>query len=97
MVELQTEDVNLDFWLLSRNMSIVSVSPIMQPVFEQRLHDLGVTYQSKPLMEVMRGYNETFGDATCKGTECKHSRHKRQARGFFSHFPRYSEVKLRLM
>lgn len=92
MVKLQTQDVDLDFWLLSRNMSIVSVSPIMQPIFEERLHELGVTYQAKPLMEEMRGFNETLGSDTCEGSECEHSRTRRQARGFFTHFPRYSEV-----
>lgn len=92
MVGLQTQDVDLDFWLLSRNMSIVSVSPVMQPIFEERLHELGVTYQAKPLMEEMRGFNETFGSETCEESECEHSRTRRQARGFFTHFPRYTEI-----
>lgn len=95
MVELQTQDVDLDFWLLSRNMSIVSVSPVMQPIFEKRLTELGVTYQAKPLMEEMLKLNETLSsDASsdCEGSECGHSRTRRQARGFFNHFPRYSEV-----
>ncbi|KAM7357120.1 carboxypeptidase B [Cochliomyia hominivorax] len=94
MVKLQTQDVDLDFWLLSRNMSIVSVSPVMQPIFEKRLADLGVKYQAKPLMEEMLKFNETFSgeNSNCKGPDCEHSRSKRQARGFFSHFPRYSEI-----
>ncbi|XP_005187959.2 carboxypeptidase B [Musca domestica] len=90
MVELQTQDVDLDFWLLSRNMSIVSVSPVMQPIFEQRLNELGVSYQAKPLMEEMKSFNETI--TGCVGSECEHSRTRRQARGFFTHFPRYSEI-----
>ena len=53
MVNLQTEDTNLDFWLLTRNMTVVSVSPRMQPIFEQRLIELGVPFVSKPLMEEM--------------------------------------------
>lgn len=94
MVDLQTQDVDLDFWLLSRNMSIVSVSPVMQPVFEERLHQLGVTYQAIPLMEEMRSFNETIG--ACDDAGCEHNRSKRQARGFFGHFPRYNEVDWKL-
>ncbi|XP_075163681.1 carboxypeptidase B [Haematobia irritans] len=94
MVDLQTQDVDLDFWLLSRNMSIISVSPIMQPIFEERLHELGVTYQARPLMEEMRSFNETITgvDYDCEGSQCGRSRSRRQARGFFSHFPRYTEI-----
>lgn len=94
MVELQTQDVDLDFWLLSRNMSIVSVRPIMQPIFEKRLAELGVTYQSKPLMEEMLKFNETLSNdsSNCEGSNCQHRRTKRQARGIFTHFPRYNEV-----
>ncbi|XP_061394997.1 carboxypeptidase B [Musca vetustissima] len=90
MVDLQSQDVDLDFWLLSRNMSIVSVSPVMIPIFEERLNELGVTYQAVPLMEVMRSFNETL--SSCEGSDCEHSRTRRQARGFFSHFPRYPEI-----
>lgn len=99
MVELQTQDVDLDFWLLSRNMSIVSVSPVMQPIFEKRLADLGVKYQSKPLMEEMLKFNETLGteESDCEGSTCSRSRPRRQARGFFSHFPRYSEVSFKFL
>lgn len=95
MVDLQTQEVNLDFWLLSRNMSVVSVSPLMQPIFEKRLHELGVTYQAKPLMEEMELFNQSNETVTCEGSECEHSRTRRQARGFFTHFPRYSEVRLK--
>ena len=95
MVDLQTQDIDLDFWLLSRNMSIVSVSPVMQPIFEKRLAELGVKYQTKRLMEEMLKFNETLSAAAeeeCDASECEHRRTRRQARGFFSHFPRYAEV-----
>lgn len=90
MVELQTESTELDFWLLTRNMSIVTVSPKEQNAFESRLTELNAQYVAKPLMEEMSAYNETL--PTCDGAECTLKRTRRQARGFFSHFPRYSEV-----
>lgn len=95
MVDLQTQDIDLDFWLLSRNMSIVSVSPVMQPIFEKRLAELGVKYEAKRLMEEMLKFNETLSAAVeeeCDASECEHRRTRRQARGFFSHFPRYAEI-----
>uniref|UniRef100_T1H0P5 Peptidase M14 domain-containing protein n=1 Tax=Megaselia scalaris TaxID=36166 RepID=T1H0P5_MEGSC len=50
MIELQMTSTNLDFWLLSRNQSIVSVSPGMQNVFEDRLKDLEAPYDIDDLI-----------------------------------------------
>ncbi|XP_049313846.1 carboxypeptidase B [Bactrocera dorsalis] len=90
LVDLQTESTELDFWLLTRNMSVVTVSPTEQSTFEARLNELNAQFVAKPLMEEMAAFNETLG--ACEGSECELNRPRRQARGFFSHFPRYSEV-----
>ncbi|XP_054735626.1 carboxypeptidase B [Anastrepha obliqua] len=90
LVDLQTESAELDFWLLTRNMSVVTVSPTEQPIFEARLNDLNAQFVVKPLMEEMHAFNDTLEN--CEGSECELNRPRRQARGFFSHFPRYSEI-----
>lgn len=53
LVDLQTESTELDFWLLTRNMSVVTVSPTEQSTFESRLNELNAQFVAKPLMEEM--------------------------------------------
>ncbi|KAH8395040.1 hypothetical protein KR215_005640, partial [Drosophila sulfurigaster] len=105
MVDLQTSDSDVDFWLLTRNMSVLTVGPQRKPQFESRLAQLGVDYKTQPLMELMAALeaNSTYADGDdddfeeCQpGADCDaerpHSRKRRQARGFFSHYPRYHEI-----
>lgn len=84
MIELQMTSTNLDFWLLSRNQSIVSVSPGMQNVFEDRLKDLEAPYDIDDLIS---------NDENCSiNGECELKRTTRQTKGFFNRFHRYSGV-----
>ncbi|EDW68995.1 carboxypeptidase B isoform X1 [Drosophila virilis] len=102
MVDLQTNDTEVDFWLLTRNMSVLTVGPQRKPQFESRLSQLGVEYQTQPLMDLMASLeaNSTYADADdldeCQPGSCEserpHNRQRRQARGFFSHYPRYHEI-----
>lgn len=102
MVDLQTNDADVDFWLLTRNMSVLTVGPEKKPEFESRLSQLGVDYKTQPLMELMAQLegNSTYAegdDAECQPGSCEsegrsHNRQRRQARGFFSHYPRYHEI-----
>lgn len=102
MVDLQTNDTEVDFWLLTRNMSVLTVGPQRKPQFESRLSQLGVEYQTQPLMDLMASLeaNSTYADADdldeCQPGNCKserpRNRQRRQARGFFSHYPRYHEI-----
>lgn len=106
MVDLQTNDAELDFWLLTRNSSVLTVSPRRKTQFEASLSSLGVSYEMQPLMELMAALqaNSSFADDNydgeyeeCQQDECEQAerprrRTRRQARGFFSHYPRYHEV-----
>lgn len=106
MIDLQTNDAEVDFWLLTRNMSVLTVGPEKKPQFESRLAQLGVDYKTQPLMELMAALegNSTYADEDndeladeCQPGDCEsegrsHSRKRRQARGFFSHYPRYHEI-----
>ncbi|XP_067647226.1 carboxypeptidase B isoform X2 [Eurosta solidaginis] len=71
-------------------MSIVAVAPTLQGAFEARLNQLNARFVANALMEEMSSYNETL--TNCLNSECELNRPRRQARGFFSHFPRYSEI-----
>nr|XP_036672070.1 carboxypeptidase B [Drosophila suzukii] len=106
MVDLQTNDAELDFWLLTRNSSVLTVSPKRKNQFEARLSSLGVNYEMQPLMELMAALqaNSSYAEDNyggeyeeCQQEDCEeadrpHRRTRRQARGFFSHYPRYHEV-----
>ncbi|ALC43325.1 CG8563 [Drosophila busckii] len=101
MVDLQTTDTDVDFWLLSRNMSVLTVAPQLKSQFESRLSQLGVQYQMQPLMELMaalEGNSTSYGDEyeECQSGDCdtqrSHNRQRRQSRGIFGHFPRYHEI-----
>ncbi|XP_055912211.1 carboxypeptidase B [Eupeodes corollae] len=88
MVDLQTNDTNLDFWLLTRNVSIVAVAPFMQPILESQLESLGAPYIAKSLMDEMI----LDDDTDCDGSLCPLNRKTRQAGGFFRHYPRYDSI-----
>lgn len=102
MVDLQTNDTEVDFWLLTRNMSVLTVGPSHKPQFESRLLQLGVQYQTQPLMDLMASLegNSTYAEddefEECQPGDCEsdrpHRRKRRQARSFFSRYPRYHEV-----
>lgn len=102
MVDLQTNDADVDFWLLTRNMSVLTVGPEKKTEFESHLSKLDVDYKTQPLMELMAALegNSTYAevdDEECQPGNCEsegrdHNRQRRQARGFFSHYPRYHEI-----
>ncbi|XP_017860609.1 PREDICTED: carboxypeptidase B [Drosophila arizonae] len=102
MVDLQTNDTEVDFWLLTRNMSVLTVGPSHKPQLESRLLQLDVQYQTQPLMDLMASLegNSTYAKEDeyeeCQPGDCEsdrpHSRKRRQARSFFSRFPRYHEI-----
>lgn len=106
MVDLQTNDADLDFWLLTRNTSVLTVSPRKKNQFEARLSSLGVSFEMQPLMELMAAlkanssyaeedYDEEYEECqqdNCGDSQRPRRRSRRQARGFFSHYPRYNEI-----
>lgn len=86
MIDLQMKYTNIDFWILSKNQSIVSVSPEMQAIFEDRLNVLGAPYDTDSLLD---------NEDTCNSdndAQCEFRRSTRQTSGFFKRFHRYSGV-----
>ncbi|KAL5289992.1 hypothetical protein ACFFRR_009779 [Megaselia abdita] len=82
MIELQMTSTNIDFWLLSKNQSIVSVSPEVQAVFEDRLGALEAPYDIEPFSD---------NEGVCE-SDSEYRRSTRQTSGFFKRFHRYSGI-----
>lgn len=88
MIELQMRSTNLDFWILSKNQSVVSVSPKFQTMFEYQLSVIGAPYDIESLLD-----NES--NCSDSDNDCELKRSTRQTRGFFSRFQRYSGVSIK--
>uniref|UniRef100_A0A1B0C644 Peptidase M14 domain-containing protein n=1 Tax=Glossina palpalis gambiensis TaxID=67801 RepID=A0A1B0C644_9MUSC len=93
LLDLQENDTNVNFWSLESNMSIAVIKPARQQMFEEYLNGLNAKFKSRALLDEIASLNfSTPAESNTDNVEFEKFRSKRQARGFFAHYPRYKEI-----
>uniref|UniRef100_A0A1A9WD14 Peptidase M14 domain-containing protein n=1 Tax=Glossina brevipalpis TaxID=37001 RepID=A0A1A9WD14_9MUSC len=93
LLDLEENDGKVNFWSLGRNMSIAVINSENQLIFEERLKELKAKFKNRVLLDEIACLNfSTPAESSNDNLEFDEFRPKRQARGFFTHYPRYKEI-----